>query len=203
MDTTIVFDNYDICYIIWKYLDLPTIGVLSSVSKLTFQLYKDLYKKKNIEFMDKAYEVFNNYIKYGERLIYHIYDNNIILNAMINVNHFMKAFIEDNLWIVLVNDFHFMEKIFYELSFLNRTFKQLKSSKLFDEAFGTETYTNVQHSFDIIDNYMYIEHPEKYNVIELKHFASFKQIKNCHSKKRTQLISSLTRPKNEIYYLKF
>ena len=64
---TIVFDNYDICYIIWKYLDLPTIGVLSSVSKLTFQLYKDLYKKRiNIEFMDKAYEVFNNYIKYGE-----------------------------------------------------------------------------------------------------------------------------------------
>jgi hypothetical protein len=202
MDTTIVFDNYDICYIIWEFLDVPTIGALSSVSKLTFQLYKDVYKKRiKKEYIDKANGVFDIYIKHGERLIFHIYDSYIISNAMIHVNQFMKEFIDEDLWIALVNDSHLMEKIFYELAFLNRSFKQLKSSKLFDEAFETETYTKVQHLFDSIDKYMYIEHPEKYNVIELKHLASFKQIKKCHSKKRTQLISSLRRPKNESYYL--
>lgn len=199
---TIVFDNYDICNIIWGYLDIPTIGMLSCVSRLTFQLYKDIYRKKfNIEYIDKANIQFDNYIKYGERFIYHMYDNDIILHAMISVNQFLKPFIEDNLWIALVNDFHLMEKIFYELSFLNRSLKQMISSKLFEEAFKNEIYRKMLLSFDIIDNYMYIEYPEKYNVIELKQLASFKNIRKCHKKKRNQLIKSLTRPKDEIYYL--
>ena len=34
----VVLDNYELMSIIWSYLDVPTIGVLASVSQITQQL---------------------------------------------------------------------------------------------------------------------------------------------------------------------
>ena len=62
-------------------------------------------------------------------------------------------------------------------------------------------YGKIQSCFDILDNYLYVEYPEKYSLYDLRIMARFKKIQNYYNMKTSKLKKALSRPLDEVYYL--
>lgn len=202
----IVFGNYDICSIIWKYLDAPTINSLSHLSKLFNELNKTFYQKKlKDDYIDPANKIYETYIDGSNLLVFYMEADlvtyNMIRDSMRNVTSFIRKFFMNDLWIALVNDLDLMENLFYHVSFLNRSYNYYKSTMFFRFLFEEKIYTDVLDAFDDIKQFLYIEYPNKFNVIELKQLARFKNVRKVNKRNRSQLIHSLRRPQNERYNL--
>lgn len=202
----IVFSNYDICSIIWKYLDAPTINSLSHLSKLFNELNKTFYQKRlKDDYIDPANKIYETYIDGSNLLVFYMEADlitcHMIRDSMRNVTSLIRKFFINDLWIALVNDLELMENLFYHVSFLNRSYNYYKSTMFFRFLFEEKIYKDVLDAFDDIKQFLYIEYPNKFNVIELKQLARFKNVRKVNKRNRSQLIHSLRRPQNERYNL--
>lgn len=196
--------NYDLCLLIWSNLDLPTIGALACLSKTTYRIYKDTYRVRlNNEFIIPANKLFNTYFSITKPLLMTTYDrvsNDVITQIMQNVCLLLDPFVNNQLWIALVNDLELMEDVFYSIAYIEKSLKYSYQTNLYT-VFHTDLYTKVKEYFDKIDKYFYVEYPSKFNVTDLKVLANFKKVRKCYKKNRSQLIYSLKRPTNESYFL--
>ena len=200
----VVFSNYDICCIIWDNLDAPTINSLAHLSKLFNKLNQDFYQKKlKSDYLDPANELYKQYINNSNRLILYMEHDlvtyNMVRESMINVTNLIHKFFENNLWIALVNDFELMQDAFYHLTFLNSSYNYYKCVPFFRILFEEQLYKDTQDAFDDIKQFLYVEYPLNFNVIELKQLARFKKVRKVNKKNRSQLIHSLRRPNDERY----
>jgi hypothetical protein len=118
----------------------------------------------------------------------------------------LQPFIKENLWIALVHDIDMMEHMFQLLADVNGLLEKHKKRYQFSPESlqfpGRHAlYTKIQWTFDQLDKYLYVECPEKYNVLQLKQFARFKKINGFFIMKRRDLINMLSRPCDMLYYL--
>ena len=202
----IVFSNFDICSIIWKQLDAPTINSLRHLSKLFNELNKTFYQNKLREdYIDPANKIYENYIEGSDLLIFYMEADlvtyNMLRDSMRNVTSLIKQFFINNLWIALVNDLELMQSLFYHLGFLNHSYNYYKATMFFRFLFEEQIYKDVLNAFDDIKQFLYIEYPIQFNVIELRQLARFKNVRKVNKKTRSQLIHNLRRPHNERYIL--
>lgn len=199
-----IFSNYDLCSLIWSNLDLPTIGALSCLSKTTYRIYTDTYHiRLQKDFIIPANELFITYFSVTKPLLITTYDrvtNETITQIMLNIITLLDPFVNNQLWIALVNDLELMEDMFYSIAYIEQSLKYSKHTNLYD-VFHTDLYNKVKVYFDKINQYLYVEYPSQLNVNELKVLAAFKHIKKYYKKNRSQLIYSLKRPPNELYFL--
>lgn len=204
--TTMAFETPDIIRIIYNFLDLPTISAIGCVNKLFSQITKEFYNDRlNIEIIALAKERLNNFEKDANEIInMQTITNSRLKELFYSFEIFIKPFVTTNLWIVLVNDFIFMETLFkictrveYWILQVSHYYGRLCTR---DTQYIEYFYTFNKY-FDILDNYFYIEFPSKYTVGELRKFAKFKKIKKWPTKTRRELLNSLRRPANEIYFV--
>ena len=203
----VVLDNYELMSIIWSYLDVPTIGVLASVSPMTFRLYKELYKKRlDKEYIEPCKLKFEQYmekISIYVTTLYPTIDNenkhSVYIKHTVTLTNYL---IKDNNWLAIINDFDLMESMFYYFSqafeILSYHLKYVRSVN----NLNLETYKNYEimiRNLNKIKRYLYVVYPNNYNVKELSMMAKFKNIKKIYKRNRSSLIASLRRPKDEIY----
>lgn len=205
-----VLNNYELIYKIWSFLDVPTIGSLAGVSKITYRLYKEMYDRRLLtEYIEPCrlrFGLFKEHVALynsNNLLFDHDYGNNneIHQRCIRDTKDFVKFLLKDNNWISLVNDLKMMESIFY---YLVHVFQILYHFNKHLNEFTMDSklkYTELLETTNLLKKYLYIEYPEKYNVSELRMFAKFKDTKHLYKKKRLQLVRILTRPENETYTL--
>ena len=125
-----VFSNYDLCSLIWSNLDLPTIGALSCLSKTTYRIYKDTYHTRlQNDFIIPANKLFITYFSVIKPLLVTTYDrvtNDTITQIMLNIITLLDPFVNNQLWIALVNDLELMEDMFYSIAYIEQSLKYSK-----------------------------------------------------------------------------
>lgn len=176
----IVLSNYDLVNHILQFLDYQTISSVGLVNRLfnevSLQLYPIAWKLQIVDpFHNITVPVIKKYYEYIRYRDIHI--------SFMTIMTSLK-----NVWPILVKDFEIMEMVF--LLFVQHDERHIQYQEYPKE------YNNLKQKFAKL---FYIEYPEKYYTYQLKQFAKYKQIKQYHSKNRSQLIKSLKRPKNESY----
>lgn len=124
-----------------------------------------------------------------------------ICNIVNVLNFYTDTILEKKLWVMLVKDFEKMEKYFDILSKIYIVYECYCTNIYLKDIIPLSIQSNIEKTRDKICNYMYIEYPNKYTVVELRKFAKFKRIKNFHKMRRSTLIRHLRRPVNESYYI--
>ena len=96
-------------------------------------------------------------------------------------------------WLVLIKDFAFMESMF------------LLSLDMFLCAdLCRVPYKDRDDMVNLRDNlneYFYVDNPDKYDVDMLRKFAKFKNVKKNYKMKRSLLIRNLRRDPEKLYYV--
>lgn len=209
-----ILDCNDIAYIIFDQLDFVTLSSVAPVCKRFLEFSQELYRVKlNAAVINPAKQLYNDFCestlqsylsKSAYSLDFSIQRRNFV-NMLFEFEDFIDPFINKNYWILLVYDLDIMEKIFMFVSRINNMIELHKNTIFFDIRMVDEDRTNQYHRlmsiFDILDNYLYVEYPDRYINSQLHMMAKFKKIVGESRLKRLHLIRSLTRPKDEVYYI--
>ena len=209
---TNIFDYPDMCREIFKKLDFATISAIAPVCKLFAEIAKECYEEKlqeEIILPSKAlFEDFKPTMYYWMGR-YYISTRDSFIDMLIRFERFTKPFIDEEkqYWVALVNDFEMMETIFLFIAHIENLLENVKWIWRFyprykDVPERNDMYLRLQDIFDILDTYMYVDYPSKYNVDQLRSMAKFKKVKKYSTLNRAKLINALKRPKNEVYYLR-
>lgn len=208
--------SIDIMNIIFDYLDFATLSVIAPVNKQFYNLSKERYQSKiETEVLNPAKTMINDYINlvspviiqfYIQDDIYDIFDSlRACERVLCDTESFLKQFTTDNYWILLVKDLELMEQFFVTMSRGNVMLTRYRSAISiynFDRLDDINTlYGKIQSYFDILDNYLYVEYPEKYSLYDLRIMARFKKIPKYYNMKTIKLKRALRRPQDEVYYL--
>lgn len=208
--------SIDIMNIIFDYLDFATLSAIAPVNKQFYNLSKERYQSKiETEVLNPAKEMINDYVNtvspeiiqfYIQDDIHDIFDTLRACERVLrDTESFLKQFTTDNYWILLVKDLELMEQFFVTLSRANVMLTRYRSAISiynFDRLDDINTlYGKIQSYFDILDNYLYVEYPEKYSLYDLRIMARFKKIPKYYNMKTIKLKRALRRPQDEVYYL--
>lgn len=201
----LVLNNYELMNIIWSYLDVPTIGVLASVSPMTFRLYKELYKKRlDKEYIEPCKLNFDKYLETTRTYINNTYptidDEDKHSVCIKKTILFSNSLIKNNGWLAIINDLDLMENVFYYFSLVSKILSYHRTMNDFNEE-TNKNYEIMTRNLNKIKRYLYVVYPNEYNVEELRMFAKFKNIKKIYKRNRSSLIGSLRRPKHETYVI--
>lgn len=198
-----VMSDYDLCSIIWSYLDVPTIGGLASLSKTSYRLYKETYPVRlHNEYIVPANRLFSMFSRKTTpllRTLPELVTNDILVSLVTEVVTLLTRFVNGRLWIALVNDIDLMEVMFYALAYIEKDLVCLKTTQVY-QVFDSAIYYEAVALLDNIDSFLYVEYPDKFNIHDLKSLARFKKIKKYYKKNRSQLIRALRRPSDELYF---
>lgn len=207
----------DIMNIIFDYLDFATLSTIAPVNKQFYNLSKVRYQSKiETEVLNPAKEMINDYINlvspeiilfYIQDDIHDIFDTLTACERVLrDTESFLKQFTTNNYWILLVKDIELMEQFFVTMSrgnvMLTRYHSAINKFSSYDRLDDINTlYGKIQSYFDILDNYLYVEYPEKYSLYDLRIMARFKKIPKYFNMKTSKLKRALRRPLDEVYYL--
>lgn len=212
-----IFDYTDIADIIFDMLDFATISAVAPVCKRFAVLSKKHYPKRlQSDIIDPAKRDFNKF--FDSTMCSYVADHYFSIVFFVHINNFTRVlerfeafatcFLEDNYWLLLLNDFDVMESMFIFVSRINYLMETHKNDLFFNNGFSnTEYYERVTlyyrlHGlFDSLDAYLYMEYPERYGISEVHMMARFKKIKKHWGMKKTALVRALRRPVDEVYYL--
>ena len=216
MQTTTIFsiiDCNDLANIIFNQLDVATIAAVAPVCKRFTELSNEHYETRlNKDILLPSKELYDNFYEKTLKL-YNSKKDRYLLQFTGQIRNFKKMlyefeifiepFVKNNYWLLFVNDLDIMEKMFL---FVSRISEMIENQ---DHIFfntnvsqdDKDLYFRLQNIFDILDNYMYVEYPDRYINIELHRMAKFKKIKKQYKMKRYYLIKALKRPNDESYYI--
>jgi hypothetical protein len=206
----------DIANLIFDLLDAATISGVAPVCKRFTELshkhyetrinndllipaklmYDDFYEKTIRLYISNKYRYFLNFTAQLRNFLKMLYE----------FERFIEPFINKNYWVLFVYDLNIMEKMFLFISRLNEMMEDHRHQLFFYTNVSQDNkdlYYRLQSIFDIMDDYMYVEYPDRYLNIELHRMARFKQIKQQYKMKRSRLIKALKRPNDEVYYFQY
>ena len=213
MSLVTLLECTDIADTIFDLLDVATISGVASVCKnfadlsnkhYETRMNKDLLIPAKIMYDDFYEKTLKHYIsnKYRYSLNFTAQLRNFV-NMLYEFERFIEPFINKNYWVLFVYDLNIMEKMFLFVSRIDEMMEDHKNTLFFCTNVSQDNeglYYRLQNIFDIIDNYMYVEYPDRYLNIELHRMAKFKKIKQQYNMKRSRLIKALQRPRDEVYY---
>lgn len=194
----IVFDNYELTFLILKNLDSISLNTIGPVSQNFNRASKEMYQSKmDEEYIKPAKQLYETHLLEYTRL----HNGTYLLDEFVNISYCVKEFINEFLdkkyWIALVNDIDFMEEIFVHIaliyndfSFVGVLIRRSGDRRIIE----SELYDEVMEIIEKIKPYLYIEYPDNYDIEKLREFAIFKNVKKCKNMKRSKLISFLSRP---------
>ena len=212
MDSSFSFDllSNDVLHIIFDYLDFATLSAIAPVNKQFHSLSKERYQSKlETEVLNPAKEMIDDYTSVVNPHIILFYssdyNNSIdIINSCVLILYktesFLKRFIQYEYWIILIYNLELMESLFLTMSRVNIVLIRFVAAINITDEMNT-LYGKIQSYFDILDNYFYVEYPEKYSLYDLKTMARFKKIPKYYNMKTSKLKQALRRPLDEVYYL--
>lgn len=204
-----ILENTDVLRIIFEKLDFATVSAIAPVCKTFASLSKEVYQKKlNEDIIYPAKKLYDEFHKSVIEVMISTHEHSNMQNVLINFERFIISFLDNNYWLLFIYDLQFMEKFFLFISSLNHITEKYKDGIFFNPHIPNlserkQQYHRLQHIFDILDNYFYVEYPDLYTRQDLLIMAQFKKIKKRHTMKRRLLINALQRPQNEIYYINF
>lgn len=206
---TPILENIDVLRLIFHKLDFATVSAIAPVCKTFATLSQEVYKNKLNE--DIIYPARCSYKNFHSSVIQVMLINNQggdMYSVLESFETFITSFIQHNYWILFLYDLDFMEKFFFFVSNLNHISEKYKDGIFFNtyapnSAERKRMYYKLQHIYDILDDYFFVEYPDLYKKQDLLIMAQFKKLKKRHLMKRHALIKALRRPENEVYYINF
>jgi hypothetical protein len=203
-----ILENIDVLRLIFQKLDFATVSAIAPVCKTFATLSQEVYKNKLNE--DIIYPARSSYENFHKSVIQDIINNQDgnMYSVLEIFETFITSFIQYNYWILFLYDLEFMEKFFLFVSNLNHISEKYKDGIFFNtyapnSAERKRLYFKLQHIYDILDDYFFVEYPDLYKRQDLLIMAQFKKLKKRHFMKRHSLIKALRRPENEVYYINF
>lgn len=212
-----IFDYKDITDIIFGLLDFATISAIAPVCKRFAALSKEHYTTRlNQDVIDPARQAYDAFYQNTMRLYlsnqYYGFMFRMRLDRFLQIldefEAFVQPFIESKYWVLFLYDLDAMESMFLFLSRLNHVIEFNKQHIFFNTRLRNEEYKErgemyrrLQAIFDELDNYMYVEYPDRYVNSDLHTMARFKKIEKHWGMKKSKLKRVLQRPEQEVYYL--
>lgn len=214
MSLLTLLESTDIADLIFDLLDAATISGIAPVCKSFAELSNKHYETRINK--DLLIPAKNMYDDFYEKTLRHYISNKYrysmnftrqlrnFLKMLYEFESFIEPFINKNYWVLFIYDLNIMENMFL---FISRLDEIIEDNPLFfrtnNSQDNRDLYYRLQHIFDIMDDYMYVEYPDRYLNIELRRMARFKKIKKQYKMKRSLLLKALRRPVNEVYYFQY
>ena len=185
-----VFDSVDLLEVILKFLDFPDISGAAPVNKLFYATSTRLYNNH------VTTNIFRPCSEFVRELVDELHDNlksNKMVFAVEQVYLRSTIYMLNNDGLVFIKDLELMEQMFLLSIDMYRVSNLL--------GLPVESITKMKVLRERLNEYFYVDYPDKYDVPMLRQMACFKQIPKWYKMKRSVLIRMLRRPNDKSFYV--
>lgn len=184
-----VFDSVDLLEVILKFLDYPDISGVAPINKLFYATSTRLYNNH------VTTNIFRPCSEFVRELVDELHDNLKSNRMVFAVEIYLRStmYMLNKYWLVFIKDLEFMEQMFL------LSIDMYRVSNLV--GLPVESIKKMNDLKEGLNEYFYVDYPDKYDVPALRRMACFKQIPKWYKMKRSVLIRMLRRPGDKLFYV--